>query len=154
MPLLLKSLLSLYPLLLKAFLSSSPSQDPHSKIHSVLLPHLPGLVSHQTLVILSPWCLLSSPSSPHHAHCLHLRSGFHAPLSPSPKPLSPAAGESILKCIHCTLGSVSFWLKNLYWLPIAFRIKPKLLSKARHSPRDLAHQTSAIPLLELLLIGL
>lgn len=140
MPSLLKSLSSLYPSLLKVFLSSSPEVKftPSSPA-----PRLPCLTSHQILVILTPWCLTSSPLlSPPSSH---LRSGFRVPLSPSPKPLSTAAGEIVLKCPHCTLGSVSFWLKNLNWLPIAFRRKPKLLSEARHGARDSAQQTSAIP---------
>lgn len=140
MPSLLKSLSSLYPSLLKVFLSSSPEVKftPSSPT-----PRLPCLTNHQTLVILTPWCLTSSPLlSPPSSH---LRSGFRVPLSPSPKPLSTAAGEIVLKCPHCTLGSVSFWLKNLNWLPIAFRRKPKLLSEARHGARDSAQQTSAIP---------
>lgn len=140
MPSLLKSLSSLYPSLLKVFLSSSPEVKftPSSPTPPPSVPHKsPNPGDSDSLVsYLLPY-LLSPPSS-------HLRSGFRVPLSPSPKPLSTAAGEIVLKCPHCTLGSVSFWLKNLNWLPIAFRRKPKLLSEARHGARDSAQQTSAI----------
>lgn len=63
-PLLVRPLLGFYPLLPKAFLPSAPSQDPRSKIHSLLFPHLSCLVSGPGLEILCSWCLTSSPSPP------------------------------------------------------------------------------------------
>ncbi|KAF6094800.1 hypothetical protein HJG60_011892 [Phyllostomus discolor] len=62
-PVLMRSLLGFYPLLPKALLPSAPSQDPSSKIHSLLFPHPSCLISHRGLEILCPWCL-TSPSSP------------------------------------------------------------------------------------------
>lgn len=135
MPLLLKSLLGFYPLLPKAFLkqigATSPIQHPKpGSLEGNSLPASSPSTSHKSpspgdFISLVSHLSLSSPCSLPTSWFM-----FSCSPSPFPKPHPTAARRIFLKCIHCTLDSVSFWLKNPYRLPIAFRIKPKLLSEA------------------------